>query len=90
MSKKGNKIIKSVSFNVTNPDDVAMLDVIKRRNFSGYVKSLIKDDIKHRGMVETFREPNEAAKNDTKKESAAERLERLKRNTKRPGTTGRY
>jgi hypothetical protein len=41
-----NKVIKPVSFNITKPDDVKMLDHVKRRNFSGYVKKLIWQDIK--------------------------------------------
>lgn len=40
-----NKIVKSVSFNVTNPLDALLLKAIKRRNFSGYVKKLIAADI---------------------------------------------
>ena len=41
-----NKVIKPVSFNITKPDDVKMLDYVKRRNFSGYMKKLIWQDIK--------------------------------------------
>lgn len=40
-----NKFPKSVSFNLNNPNDVRILEHVKRRNFSGYVKSLILDDI---------------------------------------------
>lgn len=41
-----NKVIKPVSFNITKPDDAKMLEHLKRRNFSGYVKKLIWQDIK--------------------------------------------
>jgi hypothetical protein len=40
-----NKVVKPVSFNITKPDDAKMLDHVKRRNFSGYVKKLIWQDI---------------------------------------------
>lgn len=41
----GNKVIKSVSLNKTVAEDQLILDRIKRRNFSGYVKKLILADI---------------------------------------------
>lgn len=44
-----NKVIKSVSFNVTNPEEFQMLKAVKRRNFSGYVKKLIAADLLARG-----------------------------------------
>lgn len=41
-----NKLVKSVSFNVTNETDALILKAIKRRkNFSGYVKKLLLADI---------------------------------------------
>lgn len=43
-----NNVIKSVSFNETNPDDRKMLKYIKRRNFSGYMKKLLLADIEAR------------------------------------------
>jgi hypothetical protein len=47
-----NKIIKSISFNVTNAEDVIMLKAIKKRNFSGYVKKLIMADLNIRkGLI---------------------------------------
>lgn len=64
MSK--NKVIKSVGFNKTNPDDAEILKAVKRRNFSGYVKKLILADIR-------------ANKTEVKKETAAEKLERMRR-----------
>jgi hypothetical protein len=41
-----NKIIKSVSFNITNVKDQEYLKRIDGINFSGYVKKLIEKDIK--------------------------------------------
>lgn len=46
MSK--NKFPKSVSFNITNETDVKILKHIKGVNFSGYVKSLILEDMRKR------------------------------------------
>lgn len=43
MSK--NKVIKSVSFNITNEKDREYLQHIENLNFSGYVKGLIEKDI---------------------------------------------
>ncbi|MFP7300518.1 hypothetical protein [Neobacillus niacini] len=51
MSK--NKVIKSVSFNVTNEKDLAYLERIQNVNFSGYVKRLIEKDIRQRKVVKT-------------------------------------
>ena len=47
----GNKIVKSVSFNVMNEQDIAYLERIKDINFSGYVKRLIEKDIRHRKVI---------------------------------------
>jgi hypothetical protein len=41
-----NKVVKPVSFNITKPDDAEMLEHVKRRNFSGYVKKLILQDMR--------------------------------------------
>lgn len=43
MSK--NKVIKSVALNITVANDQLILKHVKRRNFSGYVKKLILEDI---------------------------------------------
>jgi ATP-dependent protease ClpP protease subunit len=43
MSK--NKFPKSVSFNVTNEEDVKILKYVEKINFSGYVKQLILADM---------------------------------------------
>lgn len=43
MSK--NKVIKSVGFNITNEDDMKILNAVEDRNFSAYVKELIIADL---------------------------------------------
>lgn len=43
-----NKVRKTVSFNITNPHDVDMLEHIEEKNFSGYVKELIAADIERK------------------------------------------
>lgn len=45
-----NKFPRSVSFNTNNNVDKAILDFVKRRNFSGYVKQLILADMKAKGI----------------------------------------
>ncbi|NMH68630.1 hypothetical protein HF072_07525 [Bacillus sp. RO3] len=76
-----NKIIKSVSFNVTNEDDKKMLKHLKKRNFSGYVKKLIMRDIELKGVREGgVTESNMSmVLKEEKKLTAAERLEQLKK-----------
>ena len=46
-----NKFPKSVSFNLKNASDVAILNYVKKRNFSGYVKKLILADMKEKGVI---------------------------------------
>lgn len=67
MSK--NKVIKSVGFNITNPDDAEILKAVKRRNFSGYVKKLLLEDIRANGTKKA---------DPVKEETAAERMERMR------------
>lgn len=71
-----NKVIKSVSFNVTNEDDTKMLKHFSRRNFSGYVKKLIMEDMKLREQEKTQQEPTERVK--TQVLTPAEKLALLK------------
>jgi hypothetical protein len=52
-----NKIVKPVSFNITKQDDAKMLDHVKRRNFSGYIKKLIWQDIKSQEEKNAENEP---------------------------------
>jgi hypothetical protein len=47
----GNKVVKSVSFNITNEDDKRYLERIQNVNFSGYVKRLIEKDIRQRKVI---------------------------------------
>lgn len=46
MSK--NKVVKSVSFNITNEEDQEFLEYIEHVNFSGYVKDLMRVDLQKR------------------------------------------
>jgi post-segregation antitoxin (ccd killing protein) len=43
-----NARVKSVHFNVTVEDDLKMLNAIGKRNFSRYVKQLIKADLERK------------------------------------------
>jgi hypothetical protein len=52
-----NKVIKSVSFNVTNEEDRRYLERIENVNFSGYVKRLIEKDIRQRKVIKSDRAP---------------------------------
>lgn len=47
------KTIKPVAFNSKNPKEAAMLKFVKRRNFSGYIKKLIGEDMERRGVWPT-------------------------------------
>ncbi|RHW37335.1 hypothetical protein D1B31_16355 [Neobacillus notoginsengisoli] len=46
MSK--NKVVKPVSFNKTNEQDVKLMAFLKGKNFSGYVKELITVDMQRK------------------------------------------
>lgn len=48
-----NKFPKSVSFNLKNATDQAILKYVKKRNFSGYVKKLILADMKENNVSTT-------------------------------------
>jgi hypothetical protein len=71
MSK--NKFPKSVSFNTNNAVDKSILEYVKRRNFSGYVKKLILADMRA-NEVEITAKSNKSNTNATET-----KLERLKR-----------
>lgn len=43
MSKE-NKVVKSVAFNKKNPEEKQLLDSVKRKNFSKYIKKLMLED----------------------------------------------
>ena len=84
-----NKIIKSVSFNETNIDDLIMLKAIRKRNFSGYVKKLIMADIEARRIakeslrvVEAPKEVKTVVKEKEVAESAFEQLKKRQQQMK--------
>lgn len=53
----GNKIVKSVSFNITNEQDQAYLQRIQNVQFATYVKRLIEKDIKSRRVIKAAQAP---------------------------------
>lgn len=68
MSK--SKFPKSVSFNLKNTNDQAILNYVKKRNFSGFVKKLILADM---------RKNNVDVVNPTSVTQTLSKLERLQR-----------
>lgn len=76
-----HKFSKPVAFNINNPTDKAIVEYVKRRNFSGYVKKLIMEDMKSKGIDVPKRKkterPSEVAVQPTET-----KLERLKRQLK--------
>lgn len=88
-----SKFSKPVAFNKKNLKDRIMLQHVKRRNFSGYVKKLIWEDIPqekkkslHEDNIEKVDSPTKKEKLPVKKEkklSAAERIEQIKQQTKK-------
>jgi hypothetical protein len=81
MMAEKNRFSKPVAFNRTNEIDQMILKHVKRRNFSGYVKKLILQDIKakeqSKGNTETSEEsPMEIREKEL---TVAERLEQLKK-----------
>lgn len=70
-----NKFPRSVSFNTNNAVDQAILDFVKRRNFSGYVKQLILADMKTKGIEI----PSKVRKNTATTPQPESRIEQLKR-----------
>jgi hypothetical protein len=79
--RMSNKIIKSVSFNVTNSEDEIMLKAIKKRNFSGYVKKLIMADIEAKRMAKAVEAKmvSESEPFVVSKEVAESNFEKLKK-----------
>lgn len=83
------KTIKTTSFNDRNPNEAAMLKHVKRKNYSGYVKRLIWEDMQRKDAqpdqeVDECAPEMESAPMPEKEMSAAERLERLKSKPKPP------
>ncbi|RKJ63443.1 hypothetical protein D7X33_26025 [Butyricicoccus sp. 1XD8-22] len=50
MTKDKTRFSKPVAFNKTKAVDIAIIDYVKRKNFSGYVKKLIIADMKNNGV----------------------------------------
>lgn len=75
-----NKVIKSVSFNVTNKEDEIMLKAIKKRNFSGYVKKLIMADLDAKRVAkETILKPVVEVFAEVEVEEKVNSIEELKK-----------
>lgn len=86
MLSNSNKIIKSVAFNKTNPDDARILKAIRRRNFSGFVKQLLHAYLDEREKQKTFAEEKtieEKIEEIKTPQTAAERLEQMRTQIKR-------
>lgn len=94
------KFAKPVSFNEKNEKDRLMLNHVKRRNFSGYVKKLIWEDMNLVKQEKPQNEPpTQSEKVDKevvvkenkvpvqKKLTASERIEQLKKQTKKQQTS---
>ncbi|ADY24852.1 hypothetical protein P4U05_20530 [Bacillus paranthracis] len=90
------KFSKPVAFNEKNEKDRLMLKHVKRRNFSGYAKKLIWEDMKKEGKIqENQSEQHQIMKQDIIQESgsksnpishkptASERIKKLKEKTKK-------
>lgn len=60
---KSNKVVKSVAFNKRNPNEKQILDAVKRRNFSKYVKELLLDDLKKKGKLKFTEHESHATDN---------------------------
>lgn len=63
-----NRFSKPVAFNKNNPEDQKILKHVSRRNFSGYVKKLILEDIRQREQKKAQNEANTTVKTDVPKE----------------------
>ena len=78
-----NRFSKPVAFNSNREDDQLILNHVKRRNFSGYVKKLILADIQSRNEQKHRDEP----KNEVKTEvtNTADRLKQMQEQIKKSG-----
>jgi len=89
MSEK-NRFSKPVAFNKRNEEDQKILKHVSRRNFSGYVKKLILEDIKRKEEKKAAVEAVKPVKEDvveiveeikqpeTTQETTAEKIARMK------------
>ncbi len=62
MTKKGgntmaNKHVKSVSFNLDNKEEQLAWKYVSKKNFSGYVKKLIIEDMKRKAAEKNQSKP---------------------------------
>ncbi|WP_144559530.1 hypothetical protein [Shouchella miscanthi] len=46
-----NKWVRSISFNKTNKDDILRLQLIGKKSFSRFIKKLLDDEIKRKGLL---------------------------------------
>lgn len=92
------KFSKPVAFNEKNEKDRLMLNYVKRRNFSGYVKKLIWADMSEKQEIVHTKDSEKVIKEVEKekkvitipapqKPTAAERIERLKKQVKKQQTS---
>jgi hypothetical protein len=68
------KKVKSISLNDKNLEEREMIKHLGRKNFSKYVKGLIREDMKRRAAEKVYAAPVEAVKPLSNKE----RLEQMK------------
>ena len=80
MSK--HKFPKSVSFNLKNSVDQAILKHVKKRNFSGYVKKLILADMKKKNI--DIKESSQTETPLSKMEELQRKLDLAKRVNNQP------
>lgn len=59
-----NKVVKSVSFNVTNDRDIPLLERIADVQFAPYIKRLIEKDIKSRKVIKVDTKPPQGGNSD--------------------------
>ena len=89
MLSNPNKVIKSVAFNKTNPEDARILKGIRRKkNFSGFIKELLHAYLDDKEKQKTFADQNEQTIEEKIEEikapqTAAERLEQMRTQIKK-------
>lgn len=84
--KDENKQVKSVSLNKTKENDQKILNHVKRRKFSKYVKELILQDIERK--EEQKKAVTEKEERTTKPISVKEQLEQLKKREQSSAPSG--
>jgi hypothetical protein len=61
-----NKRAKAVSFNLDNKEEQMMWKYVSKRNFSGYVKKLILEDMKRKTVAKAKEQPKAAPVSQSK------------------------